>query len=253
VVNLESSVGTRYKGLLLSLERRGSRRSFLASYTLAKAENYANDDQIPFSSGPIDPNDLEREFGPSPNDRRHRFTFAGSFELPGGFRAAPLFTWSTGVPMDILMPDASTRVPTLPRNAGGRRFKTGADLNAYLRQLNAGGGIGGTLLPLVSDDARFSDSFSSLDLRLSKVFGVGQGRSLEAMVEVFNLFNVTNVLGVSTRNYSGYANVLARDSEDPASPGYLTSSSFGKAVSTAGGVFGSGGPRALQLGVRFQF
>jgi hypothetical protein len=73
------------------------------------------------------------------------------------------------------------------------------------------------------------------------------------MAEVFNLFNITNILGVSYRNYSGYANVLARDSQDPSSPGFLTSSSFGKAVNTAGGVFGSGGPRAVQLGLRFQF
>jgi hypothetical protein len=253
VVNLESSVGTRYKGLFASLEKRAGRHRFLASYTLAKAENYANDDQIPFSSGPIDPNDLQREFGPSPNDRRHRFTLAASFELPAGFRVAPLLTLSSGVPMDILMPDASTRVPTLSRNAGGRQFETGRDLNAYLRDLNASGGIDGQLLPLVRDDARFSDSFSSFDLRASKVFALGGRRSLEAIVEVFNLFNVTNVLGVSTRNYSGYANVLARDSQDPQSAGYLTSSSFGQPVTTAGGVFGSGGPRAFQLGLRLRY
>jgi hypothetical protein len=253
VINLESSVGTRYKGLLVSLEKRAGRHRFLASYTLAKAQNYANDDQIPFSSGPIDPNDLEREFGASPNDRRHRFTFAGTFELPAGFRLSPLLTLSTGVPMDILMPSGSTRVPTLERNAGGRRFQTGAELNRYLAELNAGGGIEGVPLPLVSEDARFSDSFRSFDLRVSKVFAVGGKRSLEAMVEVFNLFNITNVLGVSTRNYSGYANVLARDSQDPSSPGFLRSSSFGQAVTTAGGVFGSGGPRAFQLGLRFEF
>jgi hypothetical protein len=252
VLNLESSVGTRYKGLLMSLEKRAGRHRFLASYTLAKAENYANDDQIPFSSGPIDPNDLEREFGASPNDRRHRFTFAGTFEW-FGLRVSPLVTLSTGVPMDILMPDASSRVPTLERNAGGRRFKTAAELNEYLRGLSASGGIDGVPLPLVSDDAQFSDSFRSFDLRVSKVFGLGGRKSLEAMVEVFNLFNITNILGVSTRNYSGYANVLARDSGDVESPGFLTSSSFGKAVTTAGGVFGSGGPRALQLGLRFEF
>jgi hypothetical protein len=253
VVNLESSVGTRYKGLLLSAEKRAGRHRFLASYTLAKADNYANDDQIPFSNGPIDPNDLEREFGPSPNDRRHRFTFAGSFDLPAGFRVAPLVTLSSGVPMDILMPDASRRVPTLSRNAGGRVFHTGAELNAYLRELNSAGGIDGVLLPLVSNNARFSDSFRSFDLRVSKSFAVGARASIEAILECFNVFNVTNILGVSTRNYSGYSNVLARDSQDPASPGFLTSSSFGQAVNTAGGVFGSGGPRAFQLGLRFQF
>jgi hypothetical protein len=253
VVNLESSVGTKYRGLLVTAEKRAGRNRVLASYTLAKAENYANDDQIPFSSGPIDPNDLEREFGPSPNDRRHRFTLAGTFELPIGLQLSPLLTFSSGVPMDILMPDASTRVPTLPRNAGGRMFHTGAELNAYLRDLNAAGGIDGILLPLVRDDVRFSDRFSSVDLRLSRSFGLGGRRSLEAIVEVFNLFNVTNVLGVSTRNYSGYSNVLARDSQDPASPGYLTSSTFGQAVTTAGGVFGSGGPRAFQLGLRLRY
>jgi hypothetical protein len=47
--------------------------------------------------------------------------------------------------------------------------------------------------------------------------------------------------------------VLVRDSDDPTDPGYLRSSSFGKAVTTAGGVFGSGGPRAFQLGLRLNF
>jgi hypothetical protein len=70
---------------------------------------------------------------------------------------------------------------------------------------------------------------------------------------VFNLFNVTNVLGVSNVNYSGFSNVLARDSDDPSSPGFLKSSSFGRPITTAGGVFGSGGPRAFQVAVRFTF
>jgi len=47
--------------------------------------------------------------------------------------------------------------------------------------------------------------------------------------------------------------VLIRDSSDRTSPGYLKSSSFGKAVTTAGGVFGSGGPRAFQLAARVTF
>jgi hypothetical protein len=254
VKNLESSVKTKYDGMLLSFEKRFSHRSqFRASYTLSKAFNYANDDQIPFSNGPIDSNNLQLEYGPTPNDQRHRFTFSGVFDLPYGVRLAPIITLASGVPMDILVPDGSQRIPQLQRNAGGRLFHNAAQLNTFITQLNAAGGFGGQPLPLVSDSARFSDNFSSFDLRLSKLFKVGDRVTIEPIAEVFNLFNVTNVLGVSNVNYSGFSNVLVRDSNDPTSAGFLRSTSFGQPVTTAGGVFGSGGPRAFQFAARVTF
>src|SRR6185503_19003745 len=247
VTNLESSVKTKYDGLLLSLEKRFSHRyQFRASYTLAKAFNYANDDQIPFSNGPLNPNNLQLEYGPTPNDQRHRFTFSGLMDLPAGIRFSPIVTLASGVPMDILVPGGTQRIPQLQRNAGGRLFHTGAELNAFIQQINTG-------LPLVADDARFSDSFSSVDLRVAKIFKLGERVTLEPMVEVFNVFNVTNVLGFSKSNYSGFSNVLVRDSNDPSSAGFLKLSSFGKPVTTAGGVFGSGGPRAFQFAARVSF
>ncbi len=254
VVNLESSVKTKYDGLLLSLEKRfASRYQFRAAYTLSKAFNYANDDQIPFSNGPLNPNNLQLEYGPTPNDQRHRFSFAGVFDLPARFHLSSIVTLASGVPMDILVPGGTQRIPQLQRNAGGRLFHTGAELNAFIQQVNAAGGFGGAPLPLVADDARFSDSFSSVDLRLGKIFKLGERVTLEPMVEVFNVFNVTNVLGFSKSNYSGFSNVLVRDSNDPSSPGFLRSSSFGRPVTTAGGVFGSGGPRAFQFAARVSF
>jgi hypothetical protein len=266
VKNLESSVRTKYDGLLLSLEKRlSSRYQFRASYTLSRAANYANDDQIPFSNGPIDSNDFRREYGPTPNDQRHRFAFSGVFEFPAGVRVAPILTLASTVPVDILLPDGSSRVCELSRNAGAREFQTGAQLNAALSQINAAGGSlcpnadpntglkPPVLVPLVRDDLKFGDDFSSLDLRVSKVFKLGDRWTIEPMAEVFNLFNVTNVLGVSNVNYSGFSNVLVRDSNDPGSQGFLRSSSFGEAVTTAGGVFGSGGPRAFQFAARVTF
>jgi hypothetical protein len=253
VVNLESSAKTNYNGLLVEIERRFSGRyGFRASYTLSKAMNYANDDQIPFGNGPVDPNDLAAEYGPAPNDQRHRVALSGMVSAGGGVQIAGLWRAASGVPMDILMPDGQSRIPVLSRNAGGRVFKSAADLNGYIASLNASGGINDEPLPLVSEAARFNDAFSSVDLRVSRPFALGHVR-VEPMVEVFNLFNTTNILGTSTVNYSGFSNVLVRDSNDPASPGYLTSSAFGKPVSTAGGVFGSGGPVAVQLGARVTF
>jgi len=47
--------------------------------------------------------------------------------------------------------------------------------------------------------------------------------------------------------------LVVRDSNDPPSAGFLRSNSFGQPVTTAGGVFGSGGPRAFQLAARVTF
>ena len=266
VKNLESSVRTQYDGFLLSFEKRFSNRyQFRASYTLSKSFNFANDDQIPFSNGPINSNNLQLERGPTPNDQRHRFTFAGVFQLPWAVRLSPIFTAASAVPIDILLPDGSSRVCELQRNAGARIFHTGAELNTAINQINAAGGslcpnadpTAGNrprvLLPLVRDDLRFGDNFSSLDVRVSKLFKLGERFTIEPIAEVFNLFNVTNVLGVSNVNYSGFSNVLARDSSDQSSPGFQRSSSFGQPVTTAGGVFGSGGPRAFQFAARVTF
>ena len=241
VVNLESSAKFLYDGLLVSAEKRLSNRyAFRASYTLSKAFNYANDDQIPFSNGPLDPNNLRLEFAPTPNDQRHRFVFAGSFDLPLGFRVSPIFTAASGVPSDILLPDGQTRLPNLQRNAGGRLFKTAAELNQFIQSINNRGGVNGALLPLAPNDAKFNDNFSSLDLRASKIFKFDERFRLEPIVEIFNVFNTTNILGVSNTNYSGFGNVLGTPN-------------FGKPLSTAGGVFGSGGPRAFQLAARLTF
>ncbi len=254
IKDLQSSVNTHYDALLLTVDHTFSQRfSFHSAYTLSKSLNYANDDQIPFANGPIDPTDLHREYGPTPNDQRNRLVLSGLVKLPLGLQFSPIWTLASAVPMDILLPDGSSRIPEIQRNAGGREFHNAAELNTFLSQLNAAGGVDGTPLPLVNSNAKFGDSFNSLDMRLSKTIRIRERSSIELMAECFNVANRTNVLGISNTNYSGYNNVLVRDSNDPTSPGYLHSSSFGQPVTTAGGVFGSGGPRAFQLAARFSF
>jgi hypothetical protein len=244
VTSLQSSANTHYDALWLSVDRRFAERyQFHAAYTLSKALNYANYDQIPFGYPPVDPTDLHREYGPAPNDQRNRLVLQGVVDLPYGFRFSPIWTYGSGVPMDILYVDQNgnkSRVPQIARNAGGRVFHTGSELNAVLNSINAGGGEPGVgPLPLVSPTARFNDTFNSFDLRLSKEFRLSERFTLQAIGEAFNLFNKTNILGVNNSNYSGFFNVL--------------SSKFGTPVSTAGGVFGSGGPRAFQLGGKLTF
>ncbi|HEY0565415.1 MAG TPA: TonB-dependent receptor, partial [Terriglobales bacterium] len=254
VNNIESSVNTHYDAMLVSARKTFSDvGEFNIAYTLSKSLNYANDDQIPFTSGPIDPNDLHREYGPTPNDQRHRLVISGTSRLPYGFRISPLLTVASSVPMDILLPDGSSRVPLLGRNAGGRQFHSASDLNAFITGVNNAGGIDGTPLPLIDPSAKFASAYSSFDMRLSREFKFGERMRLEGIGEVFNLFNKTNILGTSNLDFSGYQNVLVRDSNDPTTTAFLHSSAFGKPVSAAGGIFGSGGPRAFQLAARFSF
>ncbi len=257
VVNLESSVKNWYDGLLINVQKRYANRfSFNASYTVSKTFNFSNDDQIPFQVGPLDPSNLRLEKGPPPNDERHRFTFMGIFDAPWGIQISPIYSLSSDVPFDIVLPDGTTRIPQLQRNAAGRVFRTGAELNAFLNQINVGV-PSAQRLPLVRDELTFGDSLQSFDMRLSKTFKFKERWNVQAIAEVFNLFNVTNIRGVNNVNFSGFQNTLIRDSQVSTDPGFLRSSSFGNAVQTAGfgsgGVFGTGGARAFQFAVRFSF
>jgi carboxypeptidase family protein/TonB-dependent receptor-like protein len=255
IFNIESSGKNWYDGLLVSVEKRAAGRlGFLASYTLSKALNYSQDDLNVSIVPVIDPNNFRLEKGPAAGDQRHRFTLAGTVGVPYGVTIAPILTLASSVPFNILLPDGATRVPLLQRNAGARLFRRGSDLNAFIREVNAGGGASGFgALPFVRDDLRLGDRFSSLDLRVQKNFKLSERINLQAIVEAFNLFNVTNIRGFDVESYSGFQNALVRDSEDPADRGFLRSSTFGASLQTAGGVFGTGGPRAFQLAVRLSF
>jgi hypothetical protein len=79
----------------------------------------------------------------------------------------------------------------------------------------------------------FGDNFSSQDIRMTKTFNLGGTNKLAVFAEVFNVFNIANLGGYSF-NLSNTA-------------------TFGQPTNRASQVFGSGGPRAVQLGGRFTF
>src|SRR5262249_24849171 len=154
VVNVESSVKTWYDGLLVNVQKRYSNRvAFNASYTLAHSFNYSNDDQIPFQVPPLDPNNVPLDKGPPPHEERHRFTFNGVIDAGWGVQLSPIFTLASGVPFDIQLPPdiGGTRIPLIQRNAAGREFKTGRELNGFITQFNTGRPVA-QRLPLVRDD-----------------------------------------------------------------------------------------------------
>jgi hypothetical protein len=180
---------TWYKGLTLALNRRlANHYSFLLSYTLSKAEDTSTDFQSNFivmNNGrgrdmnnptglPIGFNARD-EKGPATHDQRHRFVLSGLYQMPWNINFSTIVTAASGRPYTPL---------------------AGADLN--------GDGDGGAF---PSDRARTnpadpntavkrnSETMASqvnVDARLSKRFNFGGSYGIEAIFDVFNLFNRTN-------------------------------------------------------------
>ena len=153
-------------------------------------------------------------------------------------------------------PDARRRSRASRRSSATRAAgcsRRGAELNRALADLNASGGVNGAAVAARAATMRGSATGSTRSTCACRGRSVATACAIEPIVEVFNLFNVTNILGVTSKNYSGYANVLVRDSATRAIPATCARRASARPVTTAGGVFGSGGPRAFQFAVRATF
>jgi hypothetical protein len=263
VTLLQSGATSWYDGLIVSLQHRPvtlGRLTYLynLSYTLSKTLDYSDDDQL--TNNNVDEqvdlaeglNSLRLEKGYAATDERHRLTAYGLLQMPWGLSLAPIYTFGSGVPADTYLPGITSRLPILSRNALGREIKNSNQLNAVINEwnglpacpapapCNAGGPIDN-----VPANINFFSPFSSLDMRLTKDFRFGERMKLSLIGEAFNVFNATNIRGSNNANFSG------RDIS--IQPVGVTESGFYSGVSTAGGFFGSGGPRAFQFAVRFAF
>lgn len=149
---------------------------------------------------------------------------------------------------DSLVPALNARLPILRRNALGREISNGAELNTAIDSWNSLSPCSGVnqvpchsgILAHVDPNLKFGDDFNSLDIRVTKTWNFPERNKLQFIAEVFNLFNITNVRGFNNNNYSGFLNDI-------------TSPEFNKPLRTAGGFFGSGGPRAFQFALRYAF
>ncbi len=252
VIETVSIADTSYDGLLVSANKRfGTNLQFQLAYTLARAENWSNDDQSIFLG--FDIADPSKDQGRAEFVEKHRLVFSGIYQLPRNFMISGIFTYGSGVPFDIrtnqdFLGDGSPdRFPLLPRNAGGSEVQTGAELNEWILLFNTSADpeivamrqTCGCILPLVNPNLKFTDDFLNLDLRFSKIFTVGE-YTLEPIIEFFNVFNITNIKGFFRDDFAGYFKNIESDN-------------FGQPFSTAGGAFGQGGPFAVQLAVRLRF
>jgi hypothetical protein len=264
-----SAAKSWYDGLLVSLQHKPVKLGsvtylFNASYTLSKTLDYSDNDQVPSYNAVESVNlnegtaGLRGEKGYASSDERHRLTIYGHLTMPWGFSLSPLYTYGSGVPADTYVPSLRnpSRLPILSRNALGRGIANSDQLNRVIDLWNAlpvcpapAPCNPGGQLEHVPGGISFSSPFNSFDLRLVKAVRITERQHFDLIAESFNLFNSVNVRGSNYSSFSGRDITLVPKGTDISG----VDGGFFTPVSTAGGFFGSGGPRAFQFAVRYTF
>ena len=209
-----------YDGLDLKWQLQKSSSWFQAAYTLSKSEDLGSD---PMKNGitlPWNSDDIASERGRADNDRRHRAVVSGDAPLPVfGLRLSGVAQYSTGLPYNVVIGTdenldgfQNERPEGIGRNAGK---------DASLEAINAIR-VEEDLDPI---ESLSEPDFFQVDLRLYWPIA-SQGAGGQVYLQVFNVFNTTNVGLIEGR---------------------VVSEDFGQAITLAGP------PRTLEMGFQMGF
>ena len=249
----DTTIGrARYLGLLARVDKRLSRGiQFQASYALGGfvGTNGTGEGTTENPGGRVfgfNNDDHFENYGPLPTDQRHIVNLSGFVELPWRLQLAANVAAFSAPPFAPYVSDmdfngdgtVNDLLPGTTVNQFGRGLDA-ADLvrlvDVYNQRVAGTLTTGERVAPALRLPATyvFGDGFFATDLRVTWAFGWSTGRRAELFLELFNLFNTPNLVGFGS------------NLRDPAT--------FGQPGSRFSQVFGSGGPRALQLGARVTF
>ena len=234
-----------YDGLLMKLSKRFQHHyQFTASYARQKG----------LSENAWDVSNWMAGYGEYL--AHHNFNFAGTVELPWHLDLSmnssiisrtPLTVNVNGLSLQGTVPSGSTEpLPGLAYgclNAGCGKAELSRAVDAfnstYAGQKNQNGGA---ISPLaLPSDYQLGEPILTQDFRVSKTIKFNERAKLAIFGEVFNAFNLANL--------SGYSFTLDTRNANPAAQVF----NFGQPTQRVNQTFGSGGPRAFQLGARFSF
>jgi hypothetical protein len=239
-IEFRAPVGrTDYKALLVKLDKRFAQRYQLtASYALTRQYGL---------NGITNLDNWFESWGPQGG--RHNLNVSGIVDLPWKFQVSfissigsrgPYRPSVSGVDLDGDGLDAAFLPGWMVPDRNPTREKLQAAVDAWNSAYPdlANGQRPRTprnqVIPRLTlpDTYSFGENFFSQDLRVTKWFAFRERYRLSVFGEGFNIFNIANLGGISSS---------------------VNSAGFGVPTSRAGQVFGSGGPRAFQLGARFSF
>jgi hypothetical protein len=194
-----TSVGkSTYDALIFAVRRRLSKGvDFTAAYTLARAKSTIGTavDQLNTANiqDPKNPYDAPVQNGPTTDtDARHRVSLSAVFELPGGVKVAPIYMFRSALPVglvdgrDINLDGDATEIPAKAVAVDTFNADTGAwtvkDIGTC-ETVNCGRGM----------------PQQQTNVRVSKMFRLAGRARIEAIGEIFNMFNNVNPSGFRTR------------------------------------------------------
>ena len=183
-----------YDGINFQLRKRMSHHvMFQASYVLSWSRAWGGFPVASYGGSGLAVTP-EQQFQPNEFNRTnfnetHRFVFSGIFELPHGFQISPLFQASSARPYSFLTGsdvEGDGRVPL-------DRVCAGSTLTAPIFPFIDAGGVphnyGCTMIKPNTLDGK---AYIQMDVRLAKVFNLGERAKINLYWEFFNLFNRAN-------------------------------------------------------------
>jgi len=223
----ESSARSMYRSATLQTQYRSKRLQLQAFYTLS--ENFSNDDSERDAGGFVYTNsfDLRPEYNYSNLDIRHQFVSNGVVNLPWGFDIGALYRVRTGLPWNA--------IANVDLNQDG---------NNNDRPFRGAG------QPFLRNEFR-NRPVQTFDIRLMKSFKLRERMRVQLSCEVFNLFNIDNVVFAGQANIYG-AGLRADGTFAPVDPRFMR-------LRTAAGDYDAltttqqGRPRQAQFGARLFF
>ena len=233
---ISSGGRSTYQALLVRADKRFSHRYQMQASYAFQAQNGIN--------GIYNLYNYFQFYGPQLS--HNILNVSGLVDLPWKFQVSFISTYTSRGPFNPIVPNVDffgSGIDGAPLpGMGGSLFNRGLDKSDLVRLVNAynqtyagkPGPNKSQTFPAITlpQNYDFGHNFNSQDLRLTKTFDWRERYHLQIFGEVFNLFNIANL--------GGYSNNLL----NPA---------FGQPTSRAGNIFGTGGPRAFQLGARFSF
>jgi len=172
LTTVESSARSEYHGLTIGLARRtGTALQFDFNYTLASDKSDDDNERDPFVFRYANASRLDREFGYSDRDQRHRLNLYTISRLPGAFLLNNRVSYASAQPISEKCEN---------NRPSGKRAAAASD------RVCANGTI------LDRNTLRRGNEFATWDLKLSRPLTLTRGRRLEPTIEVFNVLGRNN-------------------------------------------------------------